>query len=48
MALAVLFGLVGVAMVVGKIGGRRLPLVAADLLKYRLGRGATPGRPPSW
>ena len=37
MALAVLFGLVGIAMVVGKIGGRRLPLVAADLLKYRLG-----------
>ncbi len=37
MALAVLFGLVSVAMVVGKIGGRRLPLVAADLLKYRLG-----------
>ena len=37
MALAVLFGVVGVAMVVGKIGGRRLPLVAADLLKYRLG-----------
>ena len=37
MALGVLFGLVGVAMVVGKIGGRRLPLVAADLLKYRLG-----------
>ena len=37
MALAVLFGLVGIVMVVGKIGGRRLPLVAADLLKYRLG-----------
>ena len=37
MALAVLFGLAGVAMTVGKIGGRRLPLVAADLLKYRLG-----------
>ncbi len=37
MALAVLFGLVGVAMVVGKIAGRLLPLVAADLLKYRLG-----------
>ena len=35
MALAVLFGLVGVAMTVGKIGGRRLPLVAK--LKYRLG-----------
>ena len=37
MALVVVFGLFGVAMVVGKIGGRRLPLVAADLLKYRLG-----------
>ena len=37
MALAVVLGLVGVAMIVGKIGGRRLPLVAADLLKYRLG-----------
>ena len=37
MALAVVFGLFGVAMVVGKKGGRRLPLVAADLLKYRLG-----------
>ena len=37
MAIAVLLGLVGVAMTVGKIGGRRLPLVAADLLKYRLG-----------
>ena len=37
MALAVVFGLVGVAMIVGKVGGRRLPLVAADLLKYRLG-----------
>ncbi len=37
MAIAVLFGLAGIAMVVGKVGGRRLPLVAADLLKYRLG-----------
>ena len=37
MALAVLFGLFGIAMVAGKIGGRRLPLVAADLLRYRLG-----------
>ncbi len=47
MALAVVLGLVGVAMVVGKIGGRRLPLVAADLLKYRLGarRYAGPERP---
>ncbi len=37
MGLAVLFGLFGIAMVVGKIAGRRLPLVVADLLKYRLG-----------
>ena len=37
MAIAVVLGLVGVAMTVGKIGGRRLPLVAADLLKYQLG-----------
>ena len=37
MALAVMFGLMGIAMIVGKIGGRRLPLVAADLLRYRLG-----------
>ena len=35
--IAVVFGLVGIAMVVGRVGGRRLPLVAADLLKYRLG-----------
>ena len=35
--IAVVFGLVGIALVVGKIAGRRLPLVAADLLKYRLG-----------
>ncbi len=46
MALAVLFGLVGVAMTVGKIGGRRLPLVAADLLKYRFGARLYAG-PPS-
>ena len=37
MGIAVLFGLIGIAVVVGKVGGRRLPLVAADLLKYRLG-----------
>ena len=37
MALAIVLGLVGIAMIVGKVGGRRLPLVAADLLKYRLG-----------
>ena len=46
MALAVLLGLMGLAAVVGKIGGRRLPLVAADLLKYRLGATLHAG-PPS-
>ena len=35
--IAVLLGLLGLVAVVGKIGGRRLPLVAADLLSYRLG-----------
>ena len=37
MALAVMFGLMGIVMIVGKVGGRRLPMVAADLLRYRLG-----------
>ena len=46
MALAVLLGLAGLIAVVGKIGGRRLPLVAADLLKYRLGARLYAG-PPS-
>ena len=35
--IAVLFGLLGMVAVIGRIGGRRLPLVAADLLRYRLG-----------
>ena len=46
MAIAVLFGLGGIAAAVGKIGGRRLPLVAADLLKYKLGARLYVG-PPS-
>ena len=46
MAIAVLLGLAGLIAVVGKIGGRRLPLVAADLLKYRLGAQRYAG-PPS-
>ena len=37
MALAVLFALFGIAMIVGKVGGRRLPAVAADLLRFGLG-----------
>ena len=36
-AIAVLLGLTGLVAIVGKIGGRRLPLVAADLLSYRMG-----------
>ena len=45
MALAAVIGLAGIVMVVGKIGGRRLPLVAADLLKYRLGARLYAGSP---
>ena len=37
MALAVLFALFGIAMVVGKVGGRRLPVVIADLMRFGLG-----------
>ena len=44
-ALAVLFGLGGLAVVAGRIGGRRLPLVAADLLRYALGPRRYAGAP---
>ena len=37
MAIAVLLGLAGIAAAVGNIGGRRLPLVAADLFQLWLG-----------
>ncbi len=59
MALAILIALAGVAAVAGKIGGRKLPLVAADLLRFWLGprryagapselaRGEPPPPPPS-
>ena len=43
--LAVLFALVGLAAIVGRVGGRRLPLVAADLLQYRLGGRCYTGTP---
>ena len=43
--LAVLMGLAGMALVVGKVGGRRLPLVAADLLRFRLGPRRYAGPP---
>ena len=42
---AVVLGLMGMALVVGKVGGRRLPLVVADLLKYRLGPRRWAGTP---
>ena len=45
MALAAILALAGIAMIVGKIGGRRLPLVTADLLKYRLGARLYAGPP---
>ena len=37
LGLAVLLGILGIAMTVGRVGGRGLPLVAADLLKFNLG-----------
>ena len=43
--LAVVFALIGIAAVVGRIGGRRLPLVAADLLQYHLGGRCYAGTP---
>ena len=44
-ALAALFALAGLAVVAGRIGGRRLPLVAADLLRYALGARRHAGPP---
>ena len=35
LAVGVLIGIVGIALIVGKAGGRGLPLVAADLLRRR-------------
>ncbi len=37
LGVAVLLGILGIAMTVGRVGGRGLPLVAADLLKFNLG-----------
>ncbi len=45
MALAVLFALFGMAMVVGKVGDRRLPVVLADLLRFGLGPRRYAGPP---
>ena len=45
LGLAILLGVVGIAMTVGKVGGRSLPLVSADLLKFNLGARRYAGSP---
>lgn len=45
LGVAILLGVVGIAMTVGKVGGRGLPLVAADLLKFNLGARRYAGCP---
>ena len=45
LGLAILLGITGVALTVGKVGGRGLPLVAADLLKFKLGARRYAGSP---
>ena len=45
LGLAILLGIVGIAMTVGKVGGRSLPLVSADLLKFNLGARRYAGSP---
>ena len=45
LGIAILLGVLGVALTVGKVGGRGLPLVAADLLKFRLGARRYAGSP---
>ena len=45
LAVGLLIGVVGIAMTVGKVGGRGLPLVAADLLKFNLGARRYAGFP---
>ena len=45
LGIAILFGIAGIALAVGKVGGRGLPLVAADLLKFNLGARRYAGVP---
>ena len=45
LGIAILLGIVGIALTVGKVGGRGLPLVAADLLKFNLGARRYAGSP---
>ncbi|MCY3696663.1 MAG: hypothetical protein OXG86_05850 [Chloroflexi bacterium] len=43
--LGLVFALVGVALIVGRVGGRRLPAVAADLLRFGFGPRRFQGPP---
>ena len=45
LGIAILLGILGIATIVGKVGGRGLPLVAADLLKFKLGARLYAGPP---
>ena len=45
LGVAIILGITGIAAVVGKVGGRGLPLVAADLLKFNLGARRYAGSP---
>ena len=45
LGLAIILGVAGIALTVGKVGGRGLPLVAADLLKFNLGARRYAGAP---
>ena len=45
LGIAIVFGITGIALTVGKVGGRGLPLVAADLLKFNLGARFYVGSP---
>ena len=45
LGVAIAFGIAGISLTVGKVGGRGLPLVAADLLKFKLGARHYAGAP---
>ena len=45
LGIAIILGIAGIALTVGKVGGRGLPLVAADLLKFNLGARRYAGAP---
>jgi len=45
LGIAILLGVLGISAVVGRVGGRGLPLVAADLLKFKVGARLYAGSP---